>query len=147
MGRTDDLINVAGHRLSTGAMEEIIASHADVAECAVVGAADQIKGMIPIGFIILKEGAQQSVDKIIEEVVEKVRTEIGAVAAFKKAIITEQLPKTRSGKVLRGAIKKIANGSPFAIPPTIENPGALDSIRKDLSAIGYPVTINSDECD
>ena len=137
MSRTDDIINVAGHRLSTGAMEEVLASHPDVAECAVVGVADAIKGEIPLGLIVLKAGVQR-LHEIVTEVVEMVRERIGPVASFKVASVVKQLPKTRSGKILRGTIKKIADGVDYRVPPTIDDPAILDEITADLSAMGYP---------
>jgi propionyl-CoA synthetase len=138
MSRTDDIINVAGHRLSTGAMEEVLASHPDVAECAVVGVADAIKGEIPLGFIVLKAGVRRPHNEIVTEVVEMVRERIGPVASFKVATVVKQLPKTRSGKILRGTIKKIADGVDYRVPPTIDDPAILDAITADLAALGYP---------
>src|SRR2546427_1793188 len=111
MGRTDDIINVAGHRLSTGAMEEVLASHPDVAECAVVGVADKIKGEIPLGLVVLKAGVQRPAATIADEVVGMVRERIGPVAAFRIAVVVQRLPKTRSGKILRGTVKRIADGT------------------------------------
>ncbi len=137
MSRTDDIINVAGHRLSTGAMEEVIAAHPDVAECAVIGAADQLKGELPLGFIVLKAGVDRPDDEIIKEVVKMVRDRIGPVAAFKTATVVSQLPKTRSGKVLRGTMKKIADGSEYKMPATIDDPAVLDSIGESLQELGY----------
>ena len=138
MTRIDDIINVAGHRLSTGAMEEVLASHNDVAECAVVGVADEIKGEIPLGFIVLKAGVRRSHDEIVTDLVQMVRERIGPVASFRIATIVERLPKTRSGKILRGTIKKIADGVEYRIPPTIDDPMILDEITADLKALGYP---------
>ena len=138
MSRTDDIINVAGHRLSTGAMEEVLASHPDVAECAVVGVAEAIKGEIPLGLIVLKAGVQRPHDEIVAEVIEMVRERIGPVASFKVASVVKQLPKTRSGKILRGTIKKIADGVDYRVPPTIDDPAILDAITADLEALGYP---------
>ncbi|MAZ16002.1 MAG: propionyl-CoA synthetase [Ahrensia sp.] len=128
MARTDDIINVAGHRLSTGAMEEVIAGHPDVAECAVIGIADQLKGQLPAGFIVLNSGVTRSVDEIEREVVKLVRDEIGPVAAFKIALTVDRLPKTRSGKILRGTMQKIADGEPWKMPATIDDPAILDEI-------------------
>jgi len=128
MGRTDDIINVAGHRLSTGGMEEILASHPDVAECAVLGIKDALKGEVPCGFLVLKAGVTKSSADIEKEVVALVREKLGPVAAFKLAIVVSRLPKTRSGKILRGTIKKIADGDPWTTPATIEDPKALDEI-------------------
>jgi len=138
MSRTDDIINVAGHRLSTGALEEVLASHPDVAECAVVGVADEIKGEIPLGLIVLKAGVRRSEIDIVAELVQMVRERIGPVASFKAATVVQRLPKTRSGKILRGTIKKIADGVEYRIPPTIDDPAILDEITADLSALGYP---------
>ena len=133
MGRTDDIINVAGHRLSTGAMEEVLSSHRDVAECAVIGAADALKGELPIGFIVLKAGVTREAKDIENEVVALVRERIGPVAAFKTVRIVTRLPKTRSGKILRGTIKKIADGTDFKVPATIDDPAILDEIGAILS--------------
>ena len=138
MTRTDDIINVAGHRLSTGALEEVLASHPDVAECAVLGVADEIKGEIPLGLIVLKAGVRRSDGEIVSEAVQMVRERIGAVASFRVATVVKRLPKTRSGKILRGTIKKIADGVDYQVPPTIDDPLILDEITADLSALGYP---------
>jgi len=132
MGRTDDIINVAGHRLSTGGMEEILASHPDVAECAVLGIKDAIKGEVPCGFLVLKAGVTRSPIEIEKEIVALVREKLGPVAAFKLAITVGRLPKTRSGKILRGTIKKIADGDQWAMPATIEDPKVLDEIGDAL---------------
>ena len=132
MGRTDDIINVAGHRLSTGGMEEILASHPDVAECAVLGIRDTIKGEVPCGFLVLKAGVTRANAEIEKEVVALVRDKLGPVAAFKLAIAVTRLPKTRSGKILRGTIKKIADGETWTMPATIEDPKALDEIGAAL---------------
>jgi propionyl-CoA synthetase len=137
MARTDDVINVAGHRLATGAMEEIIATHPDVAECAVTGVKDSIKGQVPIGFAVLNAGVSRSASEIEAELIARMRESLGPVAAFKQVCIVEQLPKTRSGKVLRGTIRKIADSEPYLTPPTIENAGALDGIVEALRAKGY----------
>ena len=134
MGRTDDIINVAGHRLSTGGMEEILASHPDVAECAVLGINDSIKGEVPCGLIVLKSGVTRDPAEIEKEIVKLVRDKLGPVAAFKLAITVPRLPKTRSGKILRGTIKKIADGDPWAMPATIEDPTALDDISSALKS-------------
>ena len=138
MGRTDDIINVAGHRLSTGAMEEVLASHPDVAECAVVGVADEIKGEIPLGLVVLKAGVQRPPAAIADEVVGMVRERIGPVAAFRIAVVVQRLPKTRSGKILRGTVKRIADGTEYRVPPTIDDPTTLDEIAAVLAAVGYP---------
>jgi len=138
MSRTDDIINVAGHRLSTGEMEEILSSHKDVAECAVIGVADELKGELPLGLIVLKSGVDRIHDDIIKELVQLIRNEIGPVASFKIAAIVERLPKTRSGKILRGTMKKIADGVEYRIPATIDDPAILDSISEALATLGYP---------
>jgi propionyl-CoA synthetase len=132
MSRTDDIINVAGHRLSTGGMEEILASHPDVAECAVLGIKDAIKGEVPCGFLVLKAGVTRSPLEIENEIVALVREKLGPVAAFKLAITVGRLPKTRSGKILRGTIKKIADGDQWTMPATIEDPKVLDEIGAAL---------------
>jgi propionyl-CoA synthetase len=138
MSRTDDIINVAGHRLSTGAMEEVLSAHPDVAECAVVGAADPIKGEIPLGLVVLKAGVSRTNEDIVAELVQMVRDRIGPVASFKIATVVKRLPKTRSGKVVRGTIKKIADGTTYRMPPTIDDPATIDEIVAALSALGYP---------
>jgi propionyl-CoA synthetase len=132
MGRTDDIINVAGHRLSTGAIEEVLASHQDVAECAVLGIKDAIKGEAPAGFIVLKSGVNRLPAEIEQECVALVRERIGPVASFRLAITVVRLPKTRSGKILRGTIKKIADGAPWTMPATIDDPAILDEIASVL---------------
>ncbi|WP_460450582.1 propionyl-CoA synthetase [Alsobacter sp. SYSU BS001988] len=132
MGRTDDIINVAGHRLSTGGMEEVLSSHPDVAECAVIGVKDALKGEQPCGFVVLKSGVSRSPLEIEKEIVKLVRDRIGPVAAFKVAITVNRLPKTRSGKILRGAMKKIADGDPYTTPATIDDPAVLDEIAAAL---------------
>jgi propionyl-CoA synthetase len=137
MGRVDDVINVAGHRLSTGSMEEIISTHPDVAECAVIGAADELKGQLPLGFIVLKEGTQKGDKAIIDDLVRMIREQIGAVAAFKQAIVVKRLPKTRSGKILRATMRKIADSKDFQIPSTIDDPAVLEEIGNGLKVIGY----------
>jgi propionyl-CoA synthetase len=130
MTRTDDVINVAGHRLATGAMEEVLSSHPDVAECAVVGGADPLKGQVPIGFVVLKAGVPDTRHgDIVAEVVRLVRDRIGPVAAFKTALVVNRLPKTRSGKILRGTMRKIADGQAYEMPATIEDPAALGEIE------------------
>ena len=138
MSRTDDIINVAGHRLSTGALEEVLCAHADVAECAVIGVADELKGEIPLGLVVLKRGVARSQEDIVVELIAMVRERIGPVASFKVATVVERLPKTRSGKVLRSTCKKIADGLEYRIPPTIEDPVVLTEIKESLNAIGYP---------
>ena len=138
MARTDDVINVAGHRLSTGAMEEVLASHPDVAECAVMGAADSLKGQVPVGMLVLNSDCDRSTDDICSEVVQKVRSEIGPVAAFKNATVVKRLPKTRSGKILRATMRSIADGTEWKMPATIDDPVILDEITEALAGIGYP---------
>ena len=130
MGRTDDVINVAGHRLTTGEMEEIVAAHPAVAECAVVGIADELKGQLPLGFVILKDGVSQSHEEVVSQLIASVRSSIGAVACFNQAIIVERLPKTRSGKILRAILRKIADGEPYTPPSTIEEPAVLEEISQ-----------------
>ena len=132
MSRTDDIINVAGHRLSTGAMEEVLAEHKDVAECAVLGIADKLKGQLPIGLLTLKAGVTKSHEDISKECVQMVRQKIGPVAAFKTAIVIKRLPKTRSGKILRGTVRKIADNEPYKMPATIDDPAILNEIKEDL---------------
>jgi propionyl-CoA synthetase len=138
MSRVDDIINVAGHRLSTGGMEEVLAGHPDVAECAVVGVTDEIKGEVPVGFVVTKAGVVRDEAEIVRELVEKVREQIGPVAAFKTALVVQRLPKTRSGKILRGTIKKIADGQEAPVPATIDDPAVLDEITAALGTKGYP---------
>ncbi len=137
MSRTDDIINVAGHRLSTGAMEEVLASHKDVAECAVIGVADQLKGQVPLGFVVLKAGVNRPPGEISSECVGLVRERIGPVAAFKTALVVPRLPKTRSGKTLRGTMRKIADGEAYATPATIDDPAILPEIAEALGHVGY----------
>jgi propionyl-CoA synthetase len=137
MARTDDIINVAGHRLSTGGMEEVLAAHPDVAECAVIGVADQLKGQLPVGFMVLKAGVERPDEEIVKEVVQMVRQQIGPVAAFKLAAVVQRLPKTRSGKILRGTMRAIADGEAYKAPATIDDPGILDEITQSLRGIGY----------
>ena len=138
MSRTDDIINVAGHRLSTGAIEEVLADHADVAECAVTGVQDALKGQAPLGFLVLNAGCDRPSEEITAEVVQMVRDRIGPVAAFKQAVVVRRLPKTRSGKILRGVMRKIADGEDWQMPATIDDPEVLDEITEALSSIGYP---------
>ena len=136
MSRTDDIINVAGHRLSTGGMEEVLTGHPDVAECAVIGVADQLKGQLPVGFLVLKAGVQKESEDIVAECVLLVRDQIGPVAAFKKAAVVAGLPKTRSGKILRGTMQKIADNEEYRIPATIDDPVILDDIDEALQSLG-----------
>jgi propionyl-CoA synthetase len=137
MSRTDDIINVAGHRLSTGAMEEILCDHPDVAECAVLGVADKLKGQVPVGFIVLNAGVSRDSNEITAETIQMVRERIGPVASFKTATVVKRLPKTRSGKILRGTIQKIADNTPYKVPATIDDPVILDEIEEALIGIGY----------
>ena len=137
MSRTDDIINVAGHRLSTGGMEEVLAGHPDVAECAVVGARDALKGQVPIGLAVLKAGVDRDSGEIAAELVQRVRDELGPVAAFKQAAVVDALPKTRSGKILRGVMRRIADGEPYPMPATIEDPAVLDHVTEALAGLGY----------
>jgi propionyl-CoA synthetase len=137
MSRTDDIINVAGHRLSTGGIEGAIASHPDVAECAVIGVNDELKGSIPLGLVVLKSGVERNHEEIINEVIMLVRKEIGPVASFKTAVVVERLPKTRSGKVLRGTMKRIADQQEWRMPATIDDPTILDEITDSLAEVGY----------
>jgi propionyl-CoA synthetase len=137
MARIDDVINVAGHRLSTGAMEEVLATHPDVAECAVCGVHDELKGETPIGFLVLNAGCTRAPAAIVAEAIAAIRERIGPVAAFKTAIVVKRLPKTRSGKVLRGVMRRIANGEPWTMPATIDDPAILDEIAAGLRAVGY----------
>jgi len=132
MSRTDDIINVAGHRLSTGSMEEVLSEHQDVAECAVIGIADKLKGQMPIGLIVLKAGVNKEHDEISKECIKMIRKKIGPVAAFKTALVIKRLPKTRSGKVLRGTIRKIADKEEYKMPATIDDPAILDEIKETL---------------
>ncbi len=137
MARTDDVINVAGHRLSTGAMEEVLASHEDVAECAVIGVSDDLKGQLPLGFLCLNKGCNRPHDEIVKEVIKLVRDKIGPVAAFKLAVVVDRLPKTRSGKILRATMVKIADNQEYKMPATIDDPAILDEIRLALQPLGY----------
>ena len=136
MSRTDDIINVAGHRLSTGGMEEVLAGHPDVAECAVIGIDDSLKGQVPLGFVVLKSGVARAGDDIIAEIIQKVRDDIGPVAAFKQAVIVGRLPKTRSGKILRATMQKIVNGATYTMPATIDDPVILDEITEAVTMAG-----------
>ncbi|MEL6963922.1 MAG: AMP-binding protein, partial [Pseudomonadota bacterium] len=137
MARTDDVINVAGHRLSTGGMEEVLAGHPDVAECAVIGVTDQLKGQLPVGFVCLNTGCDRDQGDIRSELVQRVRDQIGPVAAFKQVAVVDRLPKTRSGKILRGVMVKIADGEAFKVPATIDDPAILDEIKDGLQSLGY----------
>ncbi len=137
MARTDDIINVAGHRLSTGAMEEVLAAHPDVAECAVIGAADTLKGQLPLGFLVLNAGVDRPEEEIAKEVVKMVRERIGPVAAFKTVTVVKRLPKTRSGKILRATMRKIADSEDYKLPATIDDPAILGEITEALQGVGY----------
>ncbi|NVK31309.1 MAG: AMP-binding protein, partial [Gammaproteobacteria bacterium] len=137
MSRTDDVINVAGHRLSTGAMEEVLSSHPDVAECAVLGVADQLKGQLPLGLVVLSSGSNRNAEDICAECIKLVRDQIGPVAAFKLVTVVDRLPKTRSGKILRGTIRSIADSTPWNMPATIDDPAILDEITVALQQMGY----------
>ena len=138
MGRIDDVINVAGHRLSTGAMEEVLAAHPAVAECAVLGVADALKGQLPLGLIVVKAGVETTEEALVPELVGLMREKIGPVADFKQALMVKRLPKTRSGKILRGTVRSMADGTPYKAPATIDDPAILDEIREDLGRLGYP---------
>jgi len=137
MTRVDDVINVAGHRLSTGQMEEVLGAHPDVAECAVIGVADELKGQLPLGFLVLKAGVNRPYPEIVSEVVAMVRDRIGPVAAFKSAVVVARLPKTRSGKILRGTMQKIADSQTYSVPATIDDPAILGEIGEALKPAGY----------
>lgn len=137
MGRVDDVINVAGHRLSTGAMEEVIATHPDVAECAVMGATDDFKGQLPVGLVVLKAGVDRDENEITQELIQMVREQIGPIASFKSVVVVARLPKTRSGKILRGTMRKIADGAEYSVPSTIDDPATLSEIEEALKTIGY----------
>ncbi|MGB1028011.1 MAG: AMP-binding protein, partial [Rhodospirillaceae bacterium] len=136
MSRTDDIINVAGHRLSTGAMEEVLSAHPDVAECAVIGVADNLKGQTPLGFVVTKVGVTTPPDEIAKQCAKLVREKIGPVAAYKQTVVVQRLPKTRSGKILRGTMQKIADNQDYKMPATIDDPGILPEIKDVLSGIG-----------
>ena len=138
MARTDDVINVAGHRLSTGAMEEVLASHPDVGECAVIGVKDELKGQLPMGFLCLNKGVERPADDITRECVELVRTRIGPVAAFRHAVVVDRLPKTRSGKILRAVMAKVTDGEDWSVPATIDDPAILDEIAEAAGRMGFP---------
>jgi propionyl-CoA synthetase len=137
MSRIDDVINVAGHRLSTGAMEEVLAGHPDVAECAVIGAADALKGQLPLGLVVLKAGVTRPHAQVLQELIDRVRQHIGPVAAFRHVAIVARLPKTRSGKVLRATMRAIADSQEYTVPATIDDPGILEEITQALRMLGY----------
>ena len=140
MARTDDIINVAGHRLSTGAVEEVLAAHPDVAECAVIGVADGLKGQVPIGLLVLKAGVHRPEEEIVREAVQLVRERIGPLVSFKTAVVVGRLPKTRSGKILRGTMRRIADDQQYSVPPTIDDPKILEEITEALHRVGYGST-------
>ena len=137
MTRTDDIINVAAHRLSTGEIEEVLAAHPDVAECAVIGVADALKGQVPLGLLVLKAGVVRPASEVEDEAVQLVRDRIGPVASFKTALVVAGLPKTRSGKILRGTMRKIAEGADYLMPATIDDPTILAEIDRALATAGY----------
>jgi len=137
MARTDDVINVAGHRLSTGGMEEVLAGHPDVAECAVIGVSDALKGQLPLGFLCLNDGCTRTAEQVVAEVIALVREKIGPVAAFKLACVVDRLPKTRSGKILRATMVSIADSKAYKAPATIDDPAVLDEVRAALQSLGY----------
>jgi propionyl-CoA synthetase len=139
MTRTDDIINVAAHRLSTGEIEEMLAAHPDVAECAVIGVADALKGQVPMGFLVLKAGVARPASELEREAVELVRERIGPIASFKAALVVAGLPKTRSGKILRGTMRTIADGEDYPMPATIDDPAVLGLIEEALHKSGYAV--------
>ena len=138
MARTDDVINVAGHRLSTGQLEEVLAEHPDVAECAVIGVADELKGQLPLGLICLYPNCEKPVEQVCSEAIDLVKGRVGRVSAFNLVVAIDRLPKTRSGKVLRGTMAKIADGEEWTMPATIDDPVTLDEIGAALKTIGYP---------
>ncbi len=138
MGRIDDVINIAGHRLSTGAMEEVVATHPAIAECAVFGTDDKLKGQLPVGLVVLKAGADPDVDEMKQELVKMVRSQIGPIACYKETAVVPRLPKTRSGKILRGTMRSISNGKEYRMPSTIDDPTSLDEITETLKSMGYP---------
>jgi len=137
MGRIDDVIIVAGHNLSTGSIEQALASHPDVAECAVFGVKDPLKTQLPVGLVVLKTGMRREPAVIVEELIQIVREQVGPVASFKQVSVVSRLPKTRSGKVLRGTMRQIADGEPYRVPPTIDDPATLDEVRVALERLGY----------
>jgi propionyl-CoA synthetase len=137
MGRVDDVINVAGHRLSTGAMEEVVSQHQDIAECAVIGAHDTLKGQLPVGLVVLKSGVARDETDVKKELVQMMRNEIGPIACFREAVVVARLPKTRSGKILRSTMRKIANAEPYVIPSTIDDPAILGEVEEAFKKIGY----------
>ena len=141
MARTDDIINIAGHRLSTGAIEEVLAAHPDVAECAVIGVVDELKGQLPLGLLVLKAGVDRPDEEVVGEAVQLVRDRIGPVASFKTAVVVARLPKTRSGKILRGTMRRIADGEEYSVPATIDDPAILEEIAEALQGVGYGLEV------
>jgi len=137
MGRTDDIINVAGHRLSTGEMEEVVSTHKDIAECAVIGVHDNLKGQLPLGLCVLKSGVITSEEDIKKDLAKMIRENIGPIAGYKETCVVKRLPKTRSGKILRGTMRKIADGETYTIPSTIDDPTTLSEIEEALKKVGY----------
>jgi len=137
MGRVDDVINVAGHRLSTGEMEEVVSTHKDIAECAVIGVHDELKGQVPVGLCVLKAGVNKSDEEIRKDLVTMIRETIGPIASYKETAVVKRLPKTRSGKILRGTMRKIADGESYTMPSTIDDPATLGEIESALKGIGY----------
>ena len=137
MTRTDDIINIAAHRRATGEIEEVLAAHPDVAECAVIGVADALKGQVPLGLLVLKAGVVRPADEVEREAVQLVRDRVGSVASFKTALVVAGLPKTRSGKILRGTMRKIAEGEDYPLPATIDDPAILAEIDRALATAGY----------
>nr|WP_317175011.1 AMP-binding protein [Hymenobacter qilianensis] len=145
MGRVDDVMNVAGHRLSTGEMEELLAAHPAVAECAVLGIADELRGQRPIGLVVLKDGQSIAEDALEQELVQVIRSQIGAVACFRQVLVVKRLPKTRSGKILRKTMRQLADGDQFTVPSTIDDPLILDEIRAGLERRGIGVAFEKNE--
>jgi propionyl-CoA synthetase len=137
MGRVDDVINVAGHRLSTGQMEEVVATHSDVAKCAVIGVHDSLKGQLPLGLVVLKSGVNRGADDIRNELRQMIRNIIGPIACYEETCVVKRLPKTRSGKILRATMRKIADGEPYSMPSTIDDPASLNEIEDALKSAGY----------
>jgi propionyl-CoA synthetase len=137
MGRVDDVINVAGHRLSTGEMEEVVSTHKDIAECAVIGVHDNLKGQVPLGLCVLKAGSNKSEEDIRKDLSSMIRNTIGGIASYKETCVVKRLPKTRSGKILRGTMRKIADGETYTMPSTIDDPATLGEIEEALKKVGY----------
>jgi propionyl-CoA synthetase len=137
MGRVDDVINVAGHRLSTGEMEEVVSTHKDIAECAVIGVHDELKGQVPVGLCVLKAGVHKSDEDIRKDLSSMIRDTIGPIASYKETCVVKRLPKTRSGKILRGTMRKIADGEAYTMPSTIDDPATLGEIEEALKKAGY----------